>query len=91
MMTSDDKEFVVVGYNGKIKFLTLKEDENGFNIVAEFDIFDLFKINDSFKLIKDNTFYIQSLKIGAKCCIIGISNGDILKIDCSKLEEELDK
>ena len=90
-MTSDDKEFVVVGYNGKIKFLTIKEDENSFNIVAEYDIFDLFKINDSFKLTKDNTFYIQSLKIGAKCCIIGISNGDILKIDCSKLEEELDK
>ena len=84
MMTSDDKEFVVVGYNGKIKFLTLKEDENSFNIVAEFDIFDLFKINDSFKLTQDNTFYIQSLKLGYKSCIIGISNGDILKIDCPK-------
>ena len=35
MMTSDDKEFVVVGYNGKIKFLTIKEDENSFENLYE--------------------------------------------------------
>ena len=47
MMTSDDSEFVIVGFNGKIKFLGLKEGENNFHIVAEYDIFDLFQLSST--------------------------------------------
>ena len=46
-MTSDDSEFVIVGFNGKIKFLGLKEGENNFHIVAEYDIFDLFQLSST--------------------------------------------